>query len=78
MRQRCFLMRKQSASPHFEPHGAPLLLKRRQLAESLGVTERTVAEWDLTGKIPAIRIGRTVRYSAEDVLAWLRKTGGAR
>jgi excisionase family DNA binding protein len=56
----------------------PLLLNRRQLAERLGVTDRTIAEWDLTGKIPAIRIGRTVRYSAGDVLNWLRKVGGAR
>ncbi len=55
---------------------APLLLNRRQLAERLGVTDRTIAEWDLTGKIPAIRIGRTVRYSADDVLNWLRRTGG--
>jgi excisionase family DNA binding protein len=53
-----------------------LLLNRRQLAESLGVTERTIAGWDLAGKIPAIRIGRTVRYNAADVLEWLRRTGG--
>lgn len=60
------------------PTAEPLLLNRRQLAERLGVTDRTIAEWDLTGKIPAIRIGRTVRYCPDDVLNWLRKSGGAR
>lgn len=58
--------------------GQPLLLTRRQLAHQLNVTERTVAAWDLTGRLPAIRIGRTVRYHADDVLGWLRKAGGAR
>lgn len=60
------------------PTADPLLLNRRQLGEKLGVTDRTIAEWDLTGKIPSIRIGRTVRYSADDVLNWLRRVGGAR
>lgn len=61
-----------------EPLGQPLLLTRRQLAHHLNVTERTVAAWDLTGRIPAVRIGRTVRYHADDVIGWLRKSGGAR
>lgn len=66
-----------------QPHAAPpderpVLANRNQLAAALGVSGRTVAAWDLGGKIPAIRIGRTVRYSIEDVIAWLRKTGGAR
>jgi len=57
----------------------PLLLSRRQLAARLGVTERTAAEWDLRGRIPSLRIGRTVRYCEADVLAWLRRVnGGAR
>lgn len=67
-------------SPNKSPKSdvQPLLLNRCQLAERLGVTDRTVAEWDLTGKIPSIRIGRTVRYSADDVLNWLRKNGGSK
>lgn len=56
------------------PAGA-LLMNRRQLAGQLGVTERTVATWDAAGRIPAIRIGRVVRYHPEDVLNWLRKAG---
>lgn len=57
---------------------APVLLNRRQLAAKLGVTDRTIAEWDATGKIPAIRVGRVVRYHMGDVLDWLRRRGGAR
>lgn len=54
----------------------PQLLNRRELATHLGVTSRTVATWDLSGRIPALRIGRTVRYHLDDVLAHLRRRGG--
>jgi len=49
------------------------LCNRRQLARYLNVTERTVAAWDLSGRIPAIRIGRTVRYDRTEVLRWLQR-----
>ena len=54
-----------------DPFGG--LVNRRQLAEYLHVTERTVAAWDLCGRIPSIRIGRTVRYDLADVRRWLQR-----
>ncbi len=56
-----------------DTNGEPLLLTRDQLAVKLGVTARTVASWDLQGRIPRLTIGRTVRYHADDVLAHLRR-----
>ena len=58
--------------------GEPVLLDREQIAAKLGVTSRTIAEWDLQGRIPSIRIGRTVRYHAGDVIDWVRKVGARR
>lgn len=56
----------------------PALLDRPQLAVKLNVTTRTIATWDAQGKIPAIRIGRTVRYHLDDVIEWLRRVSPAR
>lgn len=46
---------------------APLLLTCRQAAAALQVCEKTL--WSLTrdGKLPAVRIGRAVRYSVDDL-----------
>jgi hypothetical protein len=49
------------------------LLSRVQLALKLGVTPRTIATWDAMGLIPRIKIGNTVRYSLEDVIAWSKR-----
>jgi excisionase family DNA binding protein len=48
-----------------------LLLTTPQAARSLAISERTL--WDLTkrGEIPAVRIGRSVRYDPEDLKAWI-------
>ena len=52
-----------------ELHGR--LLKAGQVAEMLAISTRTL--WSLTqrGQFPCIRIGRAVRYSHADVLAWI-------
>lgn len=46
---------------------APLLLTPRQTAEALSVCEKTL--WSLTraGKLPAVHIGRAVRYDVADL-----------
>jgi excisionase family DNA binding protein len=48
-----------------------LLLTAAEAAEALAISERTL--WALTdrGEIPAIRIGRSVRYAVEDLRAWV-------
>ena len=48
------------------------LLTPAMLAERLGMTERTLSEWRITGRGPAfIRIGKTVRYRPSVVDSWL-------
>jgi excisionase family DNA binding protein len=51
----------------------PLLLTTRQAAKALAVCEKTL--WSLTkrGEIPAVRIGRAVRYSMDELQAWVRR-----
>lgn len=49
------------------------LLTREQLAEKLNVSPNSIAIWDKKGKIPAVRIGTSVRYDYQQVLAALSK-----
>ena len=55
---------------------APLLLRSREAAEALSISERTL--WDLTkcGEIACIRIGRAVRYDPRDLLAFIERKKG--
>lgn len=50
-----------------------LLLKSREAAQSLAVSERTL--WDLTnhGDLPCVRIGRAVRYDPTDLTDWIER-----
>ncbi len=48
------------------------LLTARKVADQLNISERTL--WALTsprGKLPAVRIGRAVRYDPADVAAFI-------
>jgi excisionase family DNA binding protein len=47
------------------------LLTVRQVAELLGICERTAFELTRTGRLPAVRIGRAVRYAPADVAAFI-------
>jgi excisionase family DNA binding protein len=49
----------------------PMLLLTRQAAKLLNISERTL--WTLTneGKIPCVRVGRSVRYDPNDLRAWI-------
>ncbi|MBL9150006.1 MAG: helix-turn-helix domain-containing protein [Phycisphaerae bacterium] len=53
----------------------PLLLKPRDAARLLAISERKL--WQLTNcrEIPAVRIGRAVRYSLAELRAWTEARG---
>lgn len=50
----------------------PEMITRKQLAEYLGMTEPALSMMVSRRQGPKfIRLGRTIRYRREDVLAWL-------
>ena len=51
----------------------PKLLKPKEAADVLAVSERTL--WTLTdnGDVPAVRIGHSVRYDPGDLAAWIEQ-----
>jgi len=52
----------------------PTLLKRPQLARALGVSCRTLDNWQKSKRIPYIKISaRCVRFDLQSVLASLRR-----
>lgn len=52
------------------PSTTPILLRPRDAASALAISQRTL--WTLTagGQIPCIRLGRSVRYSAAELRRW--------
>ena len=50
-----------------------ILLTPREAANALSVCERTLYGLTQRGELPAVRIGRSVRYSVEDLRAWIEK-----
>ena len=48
------------------------LLKKRELAERLGVSSRTVDDWQRRGRIAYLKIGKSCRYRWDDVLEKLK------
>jgi hypothetical protein len=61
------------ALPVLTDHGpSPILFTPRLAAAVLAISERSL--WALTaprGPIPVVKIGRSVRYSAEALRAWV-------
>lgn len=52
---------------------APVFLTAKQVAELLQVSEKSVLRWaqaDVT--MPALRVGRTLRFDREMLLLWFR------
>jgi excisionase family DNA binding protein len=43
------------------------LMSEREVAEYLKVSTRTIVNWKQRGIIPFFRIGRTIRYSREQI-----------
>ena len=56
----------------------PLLVDSREAARLLGVCPRTI--WALTARrdLPAVRIGRAVRYDVDDLRAFAERRKGGR
>jgi excisionase family DNA binding protein len=50
------------------------LLTPREAAESMGICERTLYGLTKRGDLPVVRIGRAVRYSVDDIRAWIKKS----
>ena len=58
------------------PETAPesLYLTARQVADLVGVAEKTVLRWSLQdASMPVLRRGRVVRFPRERLLAWLER-----
>lgn len=54
--------------------GESRLLTKRQLADDLQVTVRTLDRWLLEGNLPQdskIKVGRVVRFHKDAIYAWL-------
>ncbi len=49
---------------------APHLLTREQVAEHLAVSVKTVMRWNERGDLPMHRLGRQVRVSEDDLIAF--------
>ncbi len=50
-----------------------LLYTPREAAAALGVCEKTLYTLTKSGQLPAVRIGRSVRYAVEDLQAFVER-----
>jgi excisionase family DNA binding protein len=48
------------------------LISKKELAERLGVSTRTIDSWISSGRIRYLKIGRAVRFSFDDVASHLK------
>jgi excisionase family DNA binding protein len=54
----------------------PFVLTKRELANLLSCTERHIDNLSRRGVLPSVRLGRTVRFRRDAVLASIRKLEG--
>jgi excisionase family DNA binding protein len=50
-----------------------LLVSPREAARMLAISERTLFSLRKAGAIPAVQVGRAVRYSMDELQAWIRR-----
>lgn len=57
-----------------------LLLKAREAAKALNVSERTLYGWTRRGLVRAVRVGRTLRYAPAELARFIetQTAGGER
>lgn len=53
--------------PRFDPATGQPLLKPREAAEALNVSRQTLYTWLRDGRVPAVRVGRWLRFRGEDM-----------
>ena len=56
----------------------PMLLTARQAARLLAISERTLFTITKAGELPAVRIGRSVRYSVDALREYIRRSSEER
>ena len=60
------------ADPPADPIGSPLVVGAKELAGLLRIGLRTLRTMDAAGRLPKpVRIGHSVRWSLEEIRAWL-------
>ncbi len=52
----------------------PLLLRAREAAESLAISEAHLSRLTREGRIPHMRVGQCLRYSVEELRIWVRES----
>lgn len=57
-----------------KPTLEPLLLTPKETAKTLSICEKTLYTLTKNGELPAVRIGRAVRYSVEDLQTFIKKS----
>ena len=50
-----------------------LLLTSKETAKALGICERSLYALTKAGELRAVKIGRAVRYSLNDLKSWIEK-----
>ncbi len=65
-------MREPNAAATVDDANHDRLLKKRELAKRLGISNRTLDSWQRQGKIVHFKIGRSCRYRWPDVIAKLQ------
>lgn len=49
----------------------PLLITKRELSARTGLSERKIDDLVQRGELPAVRIGRSIRFAVTDVIAFI-------
>jgi excisionase family DNA binding protein len=67
-----------NSSPTTTERITQLLLTPKQAAEVLAISERKLWAMKASGEIAYLKIGRSVRYSSDDLKKWIdnKKKGG--
>ena len=58
-------------------HPMSSLMTVSEVAQFLGLHEKTVYEWAARGRLPCVRVGSSLRFDPRDIERWLsaRKDG---
>jgi excisionase family DNA binding protein len=52
---------------------SPSLLKAKEAAQLLNVSENTIRMWIWQKRLPVVRLGRAVRLRSEDLEQWIER-----